>query len=177
MKIRKILKWLACIVVAIVIIVIGLIVFLMESLRVNISECVSGPLASIENCEKDHTTYNWMSTGWWYTDAAGPLKPEVCSQIKQNSLEVTLNVEGIGKKTLQKIECSILGIPKDKICYATQRFAGNGNSRFMSALISDVDCKKARYFEGSKVALLNSKPARVENWSAPFASIPEAESY
>ena len=113
-----------------------------------------------------------MSSGWWYTLAEGPLAADFCSEIEAEATSLSVPVSPEQTLKLAKIDCGVLGFAQAK-CYASQRPAVNGNSRYMTALAVKGDCRSTVLFRGSKAILKNGKPIRVPNWINPYAGIPE----
>jgi hypothetical protein len=136
-------------------------------------ECSKGPLGFIQECKTDSSSslLSFQSSGWWYEDATGDLKREICDEIRGKAEKITFKTSE--KETgLYKVNCQLFGIDEKNICYASQRLSANGNSRFVNILINTGECG-ARYFSGSKVNLIDDKPHVVDDWSTPYKNIPE----
>ena len=110
----------------------------------------------------DHETFTWMGSGWWYSDAMGPLKVSMIQQFHDKPKSPMV----IDKKTsVSPVGCEIIlgaeGSLANKLCYASQRVSSNGNARYFAALIVEKDAHIARYFTGAEYMLVNGKPAEV----------------
>lgn len=162
-KILDILAWIILLIILPLIMVLG---FLQTS-----TGCSKGPLESIQKCEEDSSTFSFQNSGWWYEDATGDLKREICDEMRGKPKKIAFNTsEGIIE--LYKVSCHLFGSNEKNLCYASQRMAVNGNSRYVDILINTGECG-ARYFAGSKMTLIDNKPHAADNYQIPYENIPE----
>jgi hypothetical protein len=137
-------------------------------------ECEKGPLASVTSCQYDQSSQSWMNSGWWHSDAAGPLDPLSCEVLKAGKDQMSI-VEKLGDDphptVIYKVSCELFAKGEKGVCYASQRAAVNGNSRYVKILMAN-GCENVRYFEGSKYSIVNGEVTPV-NWGYPYEGIPD----
>lgn len=173
-KYLKIFIYFICVLIAIPF--AGLVIILALSFKdIYFHDCEKGPLQSIASCKFDQSADNWMSNGWWYSDATGQLDEASC-KIATNADDKLPMTENYGDKehltAIYKVPCDTFGVGTEGTCYAAQRMATNFNSRFVKVLIVK-DCHNARYFEGSKYTIIDGQPAQPGDWTEPYENIPD----
>lgn len=155
---KRILRFLVKLILAALLVVILLAALILQGFRTQMPECEKGPLIQVETCAKDHSTFTWMGSGWWYSDATGMPSEHLIAQINASKTILTLS----SGESLEKINCATISDSNgEDFCYATQRLSGNGNSRIFLALWVSKDYKHARFFEGARYMLLKGRPTEV----------------
>jgi hypothetical protein len=82
---NKVIKFMAIFLAVVLAIISLIILFVLQGFRVQIDKCDSEPLAFIQDCKIDHSSFTWMNSGWWYPFAATSsitkcvLKLKVCT--------------------------------------------------------------------------------------------------
>ena len=136
--------------------------------------CEKGPLESISKCDYQQSSESWMNSGWWHSDAIGELDAASCKIVTdgEDKLPMTeMNGQEAVPTNIYKVSCENFGQSIAGVCYASQRAATNGNSRYVKILIVD-GCNNARYFEGSKYTIQDGKVTGY-NWGTPIKDIPD----
>lgn len=166
----RILKFLGA---AFLILCAAVLFILQEGFRIDMPACDQGPLEKIQACKKDHSYYTWQGSGWWFSQAEGTLTPELCTKILAKAPQLSINADTRTLVTVNVLNCEILGLNNKAICYASQKLASNGNSRYVTVLATDAYCKDALYFTGSKASIKNGEPLRIDHWQEPYEGIVE----
>jgi hypothetical protein len=172
-KAFKILGVIAVVIVAIPILLGGFVLF-MNWKDTWGHDCEQGPLVSISKCSYDQSSESWMNSGWWHSDATGILDDASCKIITDGEDQlpfVEMNGQEAVPTSVYKVSCENFGQGITGTCYASQRMAVNGNSRYVKILIAN-GCNDVRYFEGSKYTIQDGKAAEY-NWSTPIQDIPD----
>ena len=167
---KRVLKILAILFGAVILLVVALALFLLQGFRMHMPDCEKGPLLSIQECQKDHATYTWQGSGWWFSLAKGPVEPTLCADMRNNTPEFDVRVHKDRFESLSPIDCAVV-MPGQTYCYATQQLSSNGNSRIFNVLATDATCQSVTFFRGSKVTLENGVPKRVREWSNAYPGI------
>lgn len=158
---------------AITVVVASLILFVNWNGIVG-NTCEQGPLSRITKCSYDQSAESWMNSGWWHSDALGPIDEASCKLVNDGEDQLPFT-EMVGRETvitpIYKVSCENFGRGINAACYASQRLAGDGSTRYVKILMVK-GCQDARYFEGSKYTIRHGEVEEYD-WTTPIPDIPD----